>query len=56
MVEHLQRRKFAPVMRELSIEQQNCERALKLMCIVDHKIEKEDLYQELKSTNSRLSN
>lgn len=47
MVEHLQRRKFAPVVRELSIEQQNCERALKLMCIVDHKIEKEDLYQEL---------
>lgn len=47
MVEHLQRRKFAPVMRELSIEQQNCERALKLMCIVDHKIEKENLYQEL---------
>lgn len=49
LTEHLKRRQFAPVLDEISPLQRNCVRALKLMCIVDHRIEIDGLYNHLKN-------
>lgn len=49
MTDHLRQRSFCKVLDELPNIQQECDRALKLMCIVDYQIQKAKLYEKMEN-------
>lgn len=53
LIAHLSRRPFAKILKELPERQQKCERALKLMCIVDYQMEEYNFYRDLRQLENR---